>query len=77
MLVGQLVNRNEWLWWSWMCGGCGVGVIFSSGWVCRPLCLFSLITPTSACVIMIHPHDRTTNMSRTPSHLWTSSALMC
>jgi phage terminase large subunit GpA-like protein len=56
MLVGRLVNRNKWLWWSWMCGGCGVGVIFSSGWVCRPLCLFSM--PTSACVIMIHPHHQ-------------------
>jgi hypothetical protein len=48
MLVGRLVNRNKWLWWSWMCGGCGVGVIFSSGWVCRPLCSFSFIMPTSA-----------------------------
>ena len=29
MPVGRLFNRNEWLSWSWMCGGCGVGVLFS------------------------------------------------
>jgi len=60
MLVGRLVNRNKWLWCSWVCGGCGVGVIFSSGWVCRPLC-FSPLSCRPLLVstpIMIHPHHQ-------------------
>jgi len=61
MPVGRLVNRSEWLWWSWMCGGCGVGVLFSSvarfvaPCACSPLSCRPLFVSTP---IMIHPHHQ-------------------
>jgi hypothetical protein len=50
--VGQLVNRNEWLWWSWMCGWCGVGVLVSS--VAGFVAPCSFVMPTSARVNAHH-----------------------